>query len=1204
MKYLLLPLLLLLDFYQAAWSQDSIRYSLLLIGDAGEITPIQGSVITDAVKRSVPGKTSALFLGDNIYRRGMGLDGIEATKTAEILRRQYLPLRATGTPVYFIPGNHDWDHSGLQGYDKMIKVNDFIRAQQDSLLQMIPQDACPGPVEISLTDDITLIAIDSEWWLYPFDKHLETAECECETQSDILGKLADIIERNRNKIVFFASHHPFNTNGSHGGFYSLKEHVFPLTGLNKNLYLPLPVIGSLYPLLRTGFPPLQDVKNNVYRDMKARMENILKEHPNLIHVSGHEHALQLTQGVLLEIGSGAGCKYTPVRMGRGSLFAKSQGGYAKADVMLDNSVRITFFGYADQGLENLFTYHKVYTPVPRVPDEDALKTTADDSISIAINENYDKVGKFHRKLFGENYRNTWAAKVTLPVLRLSDKGLIPTQRGGGMQTRSLRLEDSSKKEWVLRSTNKYTDMLLPQQLDNTLAEDLLQDNFTASFPYAPLTVPVFADALGIHHSNPVIVYVAPDKNLGIYNRDFANTIHLLEEREPLGKSVSTLKMMEKLKEDNDNTMDQKAFLRARMLDILIGDWDRHGDQWRWIDAGKAKAKYYRPIPRDRDQVFYTSQGFFPGIVSLPWIQPKLQGFGVRIPNISTFSFNARYIDGLFTNQLSYEDWLSITSDVVSRIDDMVIESALKKLPPPVYEKTNFILASQLKNRRLELQKKAPQFHRFLNKVVDVAASDKNEWVKITDTLDNKLSVTIHKISKKGEVEQAVFSRVFDPDITKELRLFLFGGSDSVFINNNRSNIKLRIVADGKTGKKFSVAGNSKYLRKVHIYDGLNVGSGYEGDLSSVRLHQSDNPANTNFQVTERYNKTIPLLSIGYNADDGLLLGAGVKLIRQGFRKVPYASMHQINLTHAFTTGAFRLRYSGEWLKSIGEADLFLNAAILAPDNTQNFFGRGNETPFNKSGNYRRFYRAVFTILEANPAIGWKSGVRNLVTIGPSVQYYHFDATDNQGRFINNTSLIHSYDSATVENDKSHAGIILNFTHDNRSSLLLPVSGSLVNLRIKGYGGLNTYSKSFVQVTTEIALFKSIDRRSDFIIANRLGGGATFGKTTFYQSLFLGGHENLLGFRQYRFAGEQLLYNNLEARIKLVNVASYIVPGQLGLLAFYDVGRVWEKGLKSTTWHQGVGAGLYFSPAQLVLIQLVAGKSTEGWYPYLTMGFRF
>jgi hypothetical protein len=206
--------------------------------------------------------------------------------------------------------------------------------------------------------------------------------------------------------------------------------------------------------------------------------------------------------------------------------------------------------------------------------------------------------------------------------------------------------------------------IFPEPLRTTFVAGIVKDNVTAIFPYAPLTVPVFADALGVPHSNPRIVFVAPDKNLGIYSRDFANKVIILEEREPLGKSLSTVNMVAELKADYDNTIDQKAFLTARMLDIFLGDWDRHADQWRWVDVQKGKGKTFKGVPRDRDQVFYINNGLFPKFLALPWVMPKFQGFGEKIKNINALSFNARLIDGIFTNQLSKDDWATTTSVVV------------------------------------------------------------------------------------------------------------------------------------------------------------------------------------------------------------------------------------------------------------------------------------------------------------------------------------------------------------------------------------------------------------------------------------------------------------------------------------------------------------------------------------------------------------
>ena len=170
--------------------------------------------------------------------------------------------------------------------------------------------------------------------------------------------------------------------------------------------------------------------------------------------------------------------------------------------------------------------------------------------------------------------------------------------------------------------------------------------------------------------------------------------------------------------------------------------------------------------------------------------------------------------------------------------------------------------------------------------------------------------------------------------------------------------------------------------------------------------------------------------------------------------------------------------------------------------------------------------------------------------------------------------------------------------------MLPTLGSFVDFKLLGYKGVNKYSNSYGQFLASIALYKNLDGRKNFILADRFGGGATVGKPAFYQSMFLGGQGNLLGYRQFRFAGEHALYNNLELRAKLGDLVSYVLPGQIGLLGFYDVGRVWKRNEVSNTWHHGVGGGVYFAPASLTVVRFVVGHSTDGWYPYISLNFRY
>ncbi len=1183
-------------------AQSDVQYRVILIGDAGKINNTQEAVLKDAITKSITGKTVALFLGDNIYYRGMATSGAGKEHDINVLRSQYEGLRSAGIPVYFLPGNHDWDKSGPAGYQKMMSVNAFIASRNDSLLQVVPADACPGPEVISLSDNLVVVAMDSEWWLYPYSKHAEKSDCLCKTKRDILGRLEDIVRRNSNKTILFATHHPFVTYGTHGGYYNFKQHLFPLTDLHRSLYIPLPGIGSLYPILRKSFPPPEDLGNILYQDMKTSVNQILQQHANVIHVAGHEHTLQLIQGAILQVVSGAGSKETPVRRGKGTIYAADTSGYVVADILTDNSIRLHFFTYAGDTIKESFVFDRKYV-APKLAKAFEESNIKGDSIRMRLIPSFDSVNNFHRRMLGRNYRKIWNTETSLPLFRLSATDLTPTELGGGMQTHSLRLEDKDKKEWVIRSIDKFPDALLPQALSQTLASDLLHDNVSAIFPYAPLMVPVISNALGVPHSNPKIVYVVPDKKLGIYSRDFANKIMLLEEREPLGKSTSTIKMQAKLKDDNDNTIDQHAFLKARIQDMFLADWDRHADQWRWVDTADGKDKKYIPVPRDRDQVFYVNQGLFPNIIALPWLMPKFQGFGPRIKHVNTFNFNARNIDGIFTNALTLDDWHAATERTVQLLTDSVIEAALQKMPAPVYTSAHDELASQLKSRRQDLLRAVPRYYKFLSKDIDILFSDKNEQVTITDTLDGKLHLAVYKISKENEITKLLFDRVFDPAVTNELHLYIYGGEDRISITNNSSPIKIRVIGDGMSHKQYEFAGKGRYLKKVHVYEG-DSSAVFKGDEQRVHKHISNDDANTALLLTDRYNKTIPLVAVGFNADDGIIFGAGMRWIKQGFRKTPFASSQEFIFAHSFSTNAFRLNYKGAWTDVIGNTDFVLNLNAYAPDNTRNFYGRGNASVFDKTGNFKRFYRARFDLYELNPALRWGDPQRSNFTLGPSLQFYHMDLAANQGRFITNTALLHSYDSATIGKDKGHAGIAAVYVYDNRNNILLPTGGSYFNVTWKGYTGLNTYSKSYMQLTAQLAVYKNLDRRGNFVIANRIGGGVTAGKAAFYQSLFLGGQDNLQGFRQYRFAGEHMAYNNFEARIKLANLASYVLPGQLGLVGFYDIGKVWQKGFNDAAWHQGAGGGFYFAPAQMVVLQLVAGNSGEGWYPYFMMGFRF
>lgn len=538
------------------------------------------------------------------------------------------------------------------------------------------------------------------------------------------------------------------------------------------------------------------------------------------------------------------------------------------------------------------------------------------------------------------------------------------------------------------------------------------------------------------------------------------------------------------------------------------------------------------------------------------------------------------------------------NEFCASITDEVLEKALKKLPEPGYSLRHDRLLAQLKERRAKLPEMMMKYYRFMNSIIDVQATNKNEYVTINDAPGKALNITISKIAKDGSVKEVVFNRTFDPEVTREIRLYVKDGNDSLILNNRTSSIKLRII--GVEGEKKYHIENA--LRRVPVY-GMDDHVKLSGKTAMVHKKFDSDTSNTHFIPTDLYTRRTLLLNAGYNIDDRLLLGLSYKIVQPGFRKLPYGSIHSFSFLHSFATEGFRFNYNAELFSVLGKADITLRADVFAPENSQNFYGLGNETTFNKSGDFVRYYRARFSLYQFDPALRWtidKSGI----SVGPSFQYYRYNRDDNDGRFIEQVNELHSADSAVMNKDKVYAGLMVNYIYNNRNSDILPATGTYLESRFTAYKGLNSFSNTMAQFTAAFSAYRPISKKKGIILTDRIGGGLTFGKQAFYQSQFLGGQGNLLGYREFRFGGQHSLYNNLELRVKVTDFINYIIPGQVGVIGFHDIGRVWRKGERSDVWHQGYGGGIYFAPASLAVLRFVMGHSNEGWYPYVSMKFRY
>src|SRR5207247_1566447 len=213
--------------------------------------------------------------------------------------------------------------------------------------------------------------------------------------------------------------------------------------------------------------------------------------------------------------------------------------------------------------------------------------------------------------------------VSVAVPRSPGRTAVYLRLGFGRQTKSLRLRGADGHVYVFRSVDKDPAGAMPPELRATFVERLLQDQISASHPVGALVVGPLLRAAGVYHAEPQLVAMPDDPRLDSFP-EFKGMLGQLEEHptvdpdEDVGfegaeKIASTQKLWEHLTRDSHHRVDSRAFLAARLLDVFVGDWDRHPDQWRWARFDEAGVHVWRPIPRDRDQAFSRLDGVLPGL---------------------------------------------------------------------------------------------------------------------------------------------------------------------------------------------------------------------------------------------------------------------------------------------------------------------------------------------------------------------------------------------------------------------------------------------------------------------------------------------------------------------------------------------------------------------------------------------------------------
>ena len=1185
-----------------------INRTFYLIGDAGK-SPIGGmSMGLKAFKKHVLNKDTkkdyVVFLGDNIYPDGLVKKGKEGRESAEnALDAQVASVEGFKGSTVMIPGNHDWYADGVSGVKREEKYIENALGKNTYK----PENGCPIE-SIDVSKKIQLIVVDTQWYLENWNKSPTiNDECEIKTRKRFFEELEGELKKAQNKRVVFAMHHPMYTNGTHGGFYDASKHLYPT-----QKKIPLPVISSLLTQVRSqGGVSIQDRYNERYNELMNRIETMALEYDNIVFASGHEHSLQyIENNGIKQIVSGSGAKKSAAALSKNGLFSVGQQGFAQLSIYKDGSTWVSI--YVSELGEPKLMYTKEVLPKNRdIFNIDVLPDTFPQTVeaSIYTKEETDKTGVY-KTFLGDRYRELYSRKITTKVATLDTLygGLEIVRAGGGHQTRSLRLKTKDGRELNMRALRKsatqylqtvlFKETYLENDFEKTKIEDLVLDFYTAAHPYAFFVVPDLSHAAGVYHTNPKLFYIPKHKYLGDYNTDYGDELYMIEERPEENYSdeknfgyaddiESTHDIINKIRKDEKYKIDENSYIRARLYDMLLGDWDRHQDQWRWAQFNQDNGdKLFKPIPRDRDQVFSNFDGALLDIMKvLSGSTKQLQVYDAELKDIKWMNSAGIKLDKVLIQNSDKEAWLKQAQYLMDNITDEVIETAFSKVPQEARDESLAEIKGLFKGRKDNLIDITERYYNYLNELVIVTGTDKDDYFEINRISDNQTNVKISRIidGKKGEV---LVNRTYNKNITKELWIYGLDDDDVFEVTGKANNLIFTRIIGGQNNDTYII----KNGRRVSVYDHESKPNTVQ-ENNGAKINFTDIYNNNLFDFNKSIVKTGSITpSLAYNPDDGISVGISMLKTTKGFQRNPFSQQHRFKGGYFFATDGFSVHYDGEFANLYKDWNLHVAGQITSENFTNNFFGFGNETLNNKDVLELDFNRVKTSIYKASIGVLKRGDFGS--DYGFKLIAEGIEIGETPDRFIE--TFAPSNLSDDFYNRRFFVAAEANYNYASFDNKIVPTRGMTFNLETGIKTEPEETKNTYGYLNSNLGFYNALSTNRKLVLKTDIRGQVRIGEDLiFFQAANIGGRNGLRGFRTERFTGRNSLVGSADVRYSFNSFKTATLPLQIGVFAGGDVGRVWLKGDFSEQWHNDYGGGFWLSAADSVQGTFNFFNSVEG-----------
>jgi hypothetical protein len=802
-------------------------------------------------------------------------------------------------------------------------------------------------------------------------------------------------------------------------------------------------------------------------------------------------------------------------------------------------------------------------------------------------------GSLHKWFLGTHYRTAWATPVRVEVLDLSGfaGGLRPDKKGGGKETRWLRFESADGRRFRVRSVDKDPTPALPELLQDTIVDQIAQDQISAHHPAAALVVDALAEAAGILHVKHRMVVLPDDPRLGEFRREFAGMLGMMEEdprvEDPVTPGFERFRKLEEewveveklIDASPANRVDTRTFLKMRLFDLWIGDWDRHADQWVWgLDR---ESGVWMPVPEDRDMPFSKFDGILMGMARFS--QPRLVNFESKYTDLTGLTWNSRFLDRRLLAGFEEPAFREAARELKKAMTDRTIEDAVRRMPPEYFQVTGPTLSRRLKARRDHLEEQASRFYRRLAEDVEVHATDQPERVEVHRRDDG--AVTVRVSAAEGAGTEPYFARTFRPQETDEIRIFMKGGDDQAISIGDAGDMKVRVIGGPGNDVADDRRGGS-----TQFYDHLGRNQAFEVERESSKpythpLDRHDNP------LRDWGTHFLPRPWAAAGGDLGLLAGAELTWTRFGFRKHPWGSRQTLAAGYSFGRQGVLAEYEGVFRQTNSPDRAHIDARYSEID-VLRFHGFGNDTTDLEGSGFFRNDQRQFLF---SPGYTW--GDRVALTLAPIVKY-----TTTQlraGSFLDRTRPFGVEDFGQV-------GMGGELLLDGRNNRRLPTMGAALSVGGAYYPGVWSVEKAFGEAHGEVAAYLTAPVPLRPGLALRAAGKRVFGdRFPFFEAAFIGGPDTVRSLRRERFAGDTAVWANAELRFRL-GTMRILVPEPFGVFFLYDTGRVWVDDRSPGGWHNAIGGGIWLAvlkPENAVTLAIARGDDRRT-RVYFHGGFAF